>query len=393
MRLFLFIIASCVVGTTIGLASVEIRNRQYLWYPERELAAYTPPSAENSGRFKANPNAKAYFPETEHNFGVLRRDQTGSHNFVVENQGTVNLLLEVESKSCTCTDVKIENKIVKPGDKTNIVVFWNAEKSMTTFSQTALILTNDPDPARREVVLAVKGQYTSPIVARPANLQVGDVTINREKHVGFRLLGLEKTPLEIKDIQVSNKEIFEVSIEPGELTEDEKASQTTSGASAVYKVNVLIKPGLPSGQFQERLLIHTNYDSEPTMEYFVRGLVKAGNITFSGKDFVQATGALNMGKTLVNRPLQSTLGVRFNEGGTVPELEVVKVEPEFLKVDITRPGGETDPFFMVRTEVLSTTPCYWNGPEQARMGVIEFKTNLPDAPTIRVPVQFLVEAL
>lgn len=388
MRLVLVVLFSCVVGTVIGFTTVEIENRRKVWYPERETV-----SVQNVKKSKipTNPDAKAEIPETEHNFGVLNRDQQGQHDFLVKNVGSANLVLEVESKSCTCTDVKIANKTVRPGESTAITVFWNAEKSTSTFSQSALILTNDPE--NREVVLAVKGLYTATVIPSPGSLQFSSIAINRGASGSFRVFGLGKTPLEITKIDFSDQEHFEVSVSPDQLTEEDGKSPIYKNANNVLKVEITVKPGLPTGSFQERLILHTNYESDPSVEYFVRGMVQAGNIVVGGKDFVRDTGSIRMGKTVVGKPLATTISIRYT--GPVPpeaELKVAKIEPEVLKVEIQKLGtGNT--IYNVNLEVLSSTPGYWNGPEIRKMGSVVFETGLPDSPTLSIPVQFMIEKL
>ena len=389
MRLLLTIFVSCLLGAAIAVGSIEFGNKSATWFPELETQSkYTEQLA--TAKKGVNPNAKAFVPEDEHDFGVLNRKQEGKHDFIVENRGTENLTLKVNGTSCTCTGVDVSNKNVKPGDKSIVTVHWNAENSQTTFTQSAALLTNDP--SNLELIFRVKGLYTSPVMTSPGMLQFPSIALGREANASFRLYGLEKKPLEIKDIRCSDPEHFEATFEPGELTEDDKSSTIYKSAANVWVAKVKVKPGLPTGAFQERLLISTNYESEPTIEYFIKGMFQAGNTQIAGKDYVRDTGAINIGKTSLGKPISSKINVIFlGKSSDAVEMNVAKTEPDFLEVEIEKIPSERQAIFSISVKVSATTAGYWNGPDQKNMGLIELQTNVSDSPTLKFPVQFLVE--
>ena len=401
MRLILTIIGSCLLGVTVGILSVDIDGRFGVWYPEREVTGMV--SNVVKPILKVNPMAKAFVPQDTHDFGVLSRGLNGKHDFTVENRGTENLVLEVVGTSCTCTGVDVNPKTVKPGEKSIITVHWNADTSQTQFSQIATLATNDPNNV--ELRFTVKGLYTNPISVAPESLYVPSLDIGREKEMTFRVVGLEKNSdgspkiLEIKNIQLSDQEHFETSYEHVAITNEERGmSPLLASASNAIQVKVKIKAGLPFGFFQERVIIHTNYESEPSIEYFVKGVVQSPNIAIGGINYSKETGVLNLGKTVIGKPLTSTFTIRYL--GNVPDgadLKLIKADPPFVKVDVKAIGGgsQTSPAttFLFTVEILSDKKGYWNGPDQRNMGVIEFETNLPNEPTLKFPLQFLVEGI
>ena len=389
MRLLATIIVSSLLGVAIAIGSIEWSNKNATWYPEYE----------NQSKFQdirgvvgpqMNPNAKAFVPENEHNFGVLNREQEGKHDFVVENRGTANLTLEVNGTSCTCTGVDVSNKNVKPGEKSIITVHWEAETSQTTFTQSAVLTTNDPE--NPELIFHVKGLYTSPVMSSPGSLQFPSITLGREGNSSFRLYGLERKPLEILEIRSSDPDHIETSVEPGELTEEDKNSTIYQSAANVMVVHVKVKPGLPTGAFQERLTIVTNYESEPTLEYFVRGMIQAPFVQIAGKDYMRETGAINIGKTTLGKPISSKITVTFlGKSSDDVNLAVAKSEPSFVDVKIEKVPGERLAIFMIEVTIPATTAGYWYGPEQKTMGLLELETNVPESPVLKFPLQFLVE--
>ena len=388
MRLLATLIVSSLLGVAIAIGSIEWNNKNATWYPEYENQSKSQVKRDPSGR-KVDPNAKAFALENEHNFGVLSREQVGKHDFVVENRGTANLTLEVDGTSCTCTGVDVSNKNVKPGEKSIITVHWEAETSQTTFTQSAVLTTNDPE--NPELIFHVKGLYTAPVMPTPSSLQFPSIASGREGNSSFRLYGLEKQPLEIREIRSSNPDFIETSVEPGELSETDKESPIYKNAANVLVVKVKVKPGLPTGAFQERLMISTNYESEPTLEYFVRGMIQAPFVQIAGTNYMRETGAINIGKTSLGRPISSKITVIFlGKASDDVELTIATKEPSFVVVNFEKVPGERAIFEMTVT-IPATTAGNWFGPEQRTMGLLELKTNIPETPMLRFPIQFLVE--
>ena len=139
-------------------------------------------------------------------------------------------------------------------------------------------------------------------------------------------------------------------------------------------------------------MISTNYESEPTVEYFVRGMIQAGNIQFVGKDYVRDTGAVNIGKTALGKPISSKINVIFlGKASDDVNLTVAKSEPSFVQVKIEKVPGENQAIFAMTITIPATTAGNWYGPEQKNMGMLELETNVPESPMLKIPLQFLVE--
>ncbi len=388
MRVLVTLLISGILGAAIAVGAIEVSNKGATWYPEFEGRSKYSSQLETAKK-GLNPNAKAFVPEDEHDFGVLNRNQKGKHDFIVENRGTENLTLKVNGTSCTCTGVDVSNKNVKPGEKSIITVHWNAESSQPTFTQSAALLSNDP--SNPELIFRVKGLYTSPVMTNPGSVVLPSLALGREGSSSFRLYGLEKKPLEIQNIVCSDPEHIETSWAPYELTQKDRDNPVYRSAANAWTVNVKIKPGLPTGAFQERLMISTNYESEPTLEYFVKGQVQARNIQIAGKDYVRDTGIINIGKTMLGKPISTKINIVFLNKADDATLTVAKVDPPFVEAKVEKLPGEKQAVFVLSISIAATTSGYWNGPEQKNMGMIELETNVPDSPVLKFPLQFLVE--
>ncbi len=400
MRLLLclifVILFAILLGSGTGFLLGDAANKSAAWYPEREVA-----SKEDLQKrlIVINPEAKAFVETDVFDFGVLDRSREGRHDFVVENHGSDDLTLTVNRTSCTCTGVDVSEKVVKPGGKSIITVHWKSDTPSPTFKQGASILTNDPEMP--EIFFTVKGLFTSPVMVEPGMLVFPPINIGRDSQSSFRVYGFEKQPLELNEIRFSDTEHFEVATEPAELNAIDRADPIFQKATNVLQVNVKVKPGLPLGSYQERLLLITNYEKEPELEFFVKGNIVAGNISIGGRDFNRETGVLNAGRTTILKPLVSQFTVRYT--GIVPEnadLKVVQVEPPFMKITVEKLGGTENAeeaaarrslAFVCKAEIMSETPGSWNGPDPKNMGFVEFETGLPETPTLRIPIQFSID--
>jgi hypothetical protein len=91
-------------------------------------------SSCNSGTRKAAPAdqskesgvAKFVFSEEIHNFGSLNAGEIVSFTFNFRNEGTKMLIITGVDSGCGCTEVKIPNKRIAPGESGQIEVIYNS---------------------------------------------------------------------------------------------------------------------------------------------------------------------------------------------------------------------------------------------------------------------------
>ena len=103
----------------------------------------------NSGTKKTTPFgksdesgvAKFVFSEEIHNFGSLKAGEIVSFTFIFKNEGTKTLKISGFDVDCGCTEVRIANKNIEPGQEGQIEVIYDSSgdvgkqlKSVTLFS-------------------------------------------------------------------------------------------------------------------------------------------------------------------------------------------------------------------------------------------------------------------
>lgn len=92
----------------------------------------------------ASKQPKIECAETEFDFGIMAPFEQGAHVFSIINSGDEQLVLKNGGKSCSCLDVDLSAVLLKPGEKKDIEVRWDTDKS-GKLAQYVKILTNSAE--------------------------------------------------------------------------------------------------------------------------------------------------------------------------------------------------------------------------------------------------------
>ena len=71
------------------------------------------------------PEPRAVIRERIHQFGTLDPLTTGTHRFVIRNEGDAPLELSGGQTTCKCTLSEIQRRTVPPGESTEVKLTWN----------------------------------------------------------------------------------------------------------------------------------------------------------------------------------------------------------------------------------------------------------------------------
>lgn len=123
----------------------------------------------HSGTQKATPTdksdesgvAKFVFSEEIHNFGSLKAGEVVSFTFIFRNEGTKTLIITGFDSGCRCTEVKIENKNIEPGQEGRIEVIYNSAGEVGRQLKTITLYSN-AEPAQKQLYL--KANVTNEII-------------------------------------------------------------------------------------------------------------------------------------------------------------------------------------------------------------------------------------
>jgi hypothetical protein len=123
----------------------------------------------NSGTKKAAPAgktnetgvAKFAFSEEMHNFGPLKAGEVVSFTFVFRNEGTKTLIITEVDSGCGCTEVKISNKTIAPGQEEKIEVIYNSAGEVGKQLKTITLFSNADQPKKQ---LFIRANVTNELI-------------------------------------------------------------------------------------------------------------------------------------------------------------------------------------------------------------------------------------
>ncbi len=114
----------------------------------------------NSGTKQAVPatqsnesgTAKFVFSEEIHNFGSLKAGEIVSFTFIFRNEGTKTLSITGINSGCGCTEVKIPDKTIEPGQEGQIEVIYNSAGEVGKQLKTITLFSN-AEPAEKHIYI------------------------------------------------------------------------------------------------------------------------------------------------------------------------------------------------------------------------------------------------
>ena len=214
--------------------------------------------------------------ENPFDFGVMRRNATAKHKFVLKNAGEAALELNVTGSTCKCTVGTLKDTVLEPGESTEVELEWTAKTGVGTFGQSATLKTNDP--AQGEVSLGVNGRVIDVVAAEPSAWNVGDVAATEPIELKTTIINHATDKISISKIRWLDEtlsELSEIRSERRELTAEE--ASVHKGAVEAFDVLVSIKPQLAQGSLNKRLRIEYESDGDEEIQPAIE-LVLTGRI-------------------------------------------------------------------------------------------------------------------
>src|SRR5438128_11351805 len=95
-------------------------------------------------------------------------DKQAVAHFKYENVGNTPVHFKSVHASCGCTTAQTQNEQVAPGQKGEITATFNIGGLTGTQVKTVTVQTDDPDPARSNIVLTLKAVITPLLEIQPA---------------------------------------------------------------------------------------------------------------------------------------------------------------------------------------------------------------------------------
>jgi hypothetical protein len=393
MRIVLIILVSIALGSSLG---VGITWGRY-GFATSATAINVGGSKTKAGEEPPPLAPGALAPEVtvdkeEFDFGAVERDSSVSHNFRFTNHGKGPLTLKKGGTTCQkCTIAELPYETVPPGESVDVTVQYHASVTGPKFRQSATILTNDPQ--RPRVELSVFGNVTAILDLQPSELVFSKLSVHDTRTLEAKLINHLSDQLAITSFELSDPSSARfVDVKFAPL--DEAVIKAAEGKSGQL-VSVTIKPGLPLGQFRQRLILHLDVPERPTIELPLAATI-ASDISIVGGGWDEERGLLQVGSVKSAEGAKRTCLVLIHgpDRNNV-ELSVGEVSPSFIKVTIGEKRAINDGAVVqvpVTVEIPPGSPAANHlGSSIGKLARITLETTHPEAKQVKLPVRFAVE--
>jgi hypothetical protein len=309
-----------------------------------------------------------------HHFDIMAQETTDEKVWKITNEGPGNLLLKKGPSTCSCTIVNFKEStaaVLKPKESTEIRLTGETRTNTGQVSQSASILTNDPEKPQLDFI--VEGTVRPAIVLFPPTPTVNYLTIsNTDEDHKYKIAVTSPDKPDLKIIKLSSSKPDLIVAEQTPLTESEcKDLKVEAG----IRVTINAKAGLPLGAFREELIIETDHPLKPEVRLTVTGKME-GPISVSPErvrlfDVPSRVG----GRT----------SIRLLVRGSTPTTFEVESKPENLKVEIAPSDSPPkEGRYQMIVTIPPGTPPGWIDDQ------IILKTNHPKAGELHIPVDVRV---
>lgn len=326
---------------------------------------------------------KAVVEESEFNFGNMDPGSSGEHEFLVRNEGSAPLELELLETSCKCTVGSVDGEPIPPGGTAKVRMEWNTGNKVSNYSQWAQVATNDPDSAT--LTFKISGTVRQVIRFEPEEIVFGqflptdsierELLIYSDKLENFRLPEVTASKADF---------VAEVTPAPAERLK-------SLGAVQGYVIHIKTPTDLLQGEFLEYLKVNVQNtpedESSETYEIPLKGRVM-GRLSVVGAA-VDGLGRIELGVKRYGEGGKVRLKVKVRDNDTELTVRDLKVEPEFLKVQLVPlPNAAVAGLYDLIVELpRETEPCSHRGDN---MGTIHFDFDHPRIPKLDLLVDFSV---
>ncbi|MBC8290175.1 MAG: DUF1573 domain-containing protein [Planctomycetes bacterium] len=152
---------------------------------------------------ETGPHPKAVAEELEYDFGMMKHMDTGSHKFLVRNEGEAPLELKTGETTCQCTIGELGDTIIPPGESTVVELKWTIKNPSARFDHSAEVWTNDPE--HDLILLQISGFVGRDVLFRPeGSWNMGSVAALSEGRLEWMVFSPTPPELKLTDVTVSD---------------------------------------------------------------------------------------------------------------------------------------------------------------------------------------------
>lgn len=191
--------------------------------------------------------------DPSHDFGMMAPNAEGEHVFVIKNIGEEDLTLRLGATTCKCTLGELDADRLKPGAETEIKLSWTVKSGETEFSQSAQVITNDPENV--VINLAIVGKVITDAEVVPETWSFGDVATGEPFEVSGTIYSFLPNDIRPTKMSFSSDEmtaLSEFEVEP--FVPSREADGIRSAARQGFRVTAKVKPGMRQGAVSQSFL-------------------------------------------------------------------------------------------------------------------------------------------
>jgi hypothetical protein len=331
-------------------------------------------------------------PESAVDFGLQEEGVSVEREFSFKNVGQKPLHIMGIRPSCSCIFVKEKEMHVEPGETGTLTVGINTKDLAGPVEKFLLLKTNDPE--HRELSITLNAVVTFPVEVISDGMVFSRLLANDSASKDAKVYSRLDQPFEILGVRLSKPEIaqfFDITyrpLEPSELPPEGKTG---------WLVTVAVKPGLPTGGFNQIVTLETSVEKMKEVTFPVDGnvvndiSVVALGVEFNAKHNLVSLGAV---KQAIGDKVKMKLFVA-GEYRDKLELGTPVCDPDFLKVTIgerksINNGAASE--FPFEIEIPPDSPVIsLLGTEQAGVGHVTIPTNHSSMKEVKILLHFAVE--
>ena len=323
-------------------------------------------------------------------FGRMKQNATGTHTFILRNEGLENLKITPGKPSCKCTVSKVSRKVIPPGETAEVTLTWKTGKSKGKYRKRAPISTNDP--TQPKVQLKIEGTVTPAFAFRPPTLFASSLATDTERTLEAELFFYNDQNVQLLEQTLSDDSLaprFAIDYIP--VAED---ALEEPYATCGYRIRVTILPGMEVGNFHQSVIFRTEPEMVQPVRLNINGSVRQP-VNIFGPHLDKATqtfdmGTLKEGQSKQMRLLLQAAGEHREE--IAPRL--IRSEPPGIELNVGKSRllakGTLSQFSLIFSLPKQIAPGVY-GPSSDHPGQLVIATGHPDYPEITLHVKLHVE--
>ena len=245
--------------------------------------------------------------EPEFCFGTLSNTNDVPHTFVLANEGEAPLAIYRVQTDCGCTRVRLEDKIIHPGEQITVQVRLILKGRAGGQHKRVTIESNDPDHPR--LTLSLIGEAVAEVAVKPDRIYWGNLRSDAEEVKTVDIRFDESAPGHITGAGV-NSPAFAVDLE-------------TNKSGRAYRLRIRPVPPLAPGRFATNVWITTDAPRYPQLSVPMQGRV-VGEI-YAVPDELW----------LANDTTQSVSRLLMVQSSRKQNFRIVRVDPPLPDMDVT----------------------------------------------------------